>query len=257
MMKDYLNLPEEVEGIGKIYPISVVEWEEFSRLAQRFLLIGYDHLKYRLQVKEEVKLMDFLIALCLNSNDENERVKNLESFKRLVEMTTRKAVRFMFDKVSKEWFFFLEEKDDGLQINRDNFDTFRQIVMRQNLLFEPLVAPNELGQQAIDEAIERMNRRGSPVDLESMLAVVSMVKGILPHQLTDYSYYQLRADYEVFQRIESNRIIHLYRCQGGKGDDIEMVAPLSIHENPYGFDRLFSKVDAQKENQLQKMLSKG
>lgn len=255
MIRDYLYLPEEVAGIGLIYPISILEWDEFSKLAQRFLLIGYDHLKYRLKIKEEVKLMDFLIALCLNSDNEDERVKNLESFKRLVEMTTRKEVRFMFDKISKEWFFFLDETENGLQINRHNFDTFREIVMRQNLLFEPMVAPNEFAQQVLDEAIERMNRKGTPVDLESMLAVVSVMRGLTPDQLANYSYYQLRADYEVFQRIESNRIIHLYRCQGGKGDDIEMVAPLSIHENPYGFERLFDKVDAQREEKLQKMLS--
>ena len=256
MIKDYLNQPEEVEGIGLIYPVSILEWETFSPLAHRFLLVGYDHLKYRLKVKEEVKLLDFIIAVCLNSEDEEERVKNLESLKQLIELVVRKETRFMFDKGTKEWFFFLHETEDHPQINRHNFDQFREVVMRQNLLFEPVVAPNEFAQKILDEAIERMNRKGSPVDLESMLAVVSVMRGLTPEQLSTYSYYQLRADYEVFQRIESSRIIHLYRCQGGKGDDIELVAPLSIHENPYGFNRLFDKVDTNRENDLQKMLSR-
>lgn len=255
MIKDYLNQPEEVAGIGYIYPISVLEWEQFSLLAQRFLMIGYDHIKYRLQLKEEIKLMDFLIALCLNSEDEAVRIKNLEDFKTLIEMTVRKSVRFMYDKVSKEWFFFLDEEGDEHQINRHNFDDYRKIVMRQNLLFEPLVAPNPMAQQVIDDAIMRMNKKGSPVDLESMIALVSVVRGLTPDLLAGYSYYQLRADFEVAQRIENNRIIHLYRCQGGKGNDIELVAPLSINENPYGFDKLFEKVDAEREQKLQKMLS--
>lgn len=255
MIRDYLYLPEEIEGIGNVYPISILDWEAFSRLANRFLLFGRDHLKYRLKIDDGVSLLDFIIAVCLNSDNENERIQNLTDFKRLIDMTTRKESRFMFDKQSQEWFFFLDESDEGLQINRHNFDRFREVVMRQNLLFEPVVAPNEMAQQVLDEAIERMNRRGTPVDLESMLAVVSVMRGLTPDQLANYSYYQLRADYEVFQRIESHRIIHLYRCQGGKGDDIELVAPLSIHENPYGFERLFNKVDADKESKLQKMLS--
>ena len=255
MIKDYLNLPENVEGIGEIYPISILEWEEFHPLAKSFLLVDYDYLKYRLKIESEIKLMDFLIAMCLNSEDEDIRVKNMTNFKRLIEIPLQKETRFVFDEQNNEWFFLLDESESSLQINRRNFDQFREVVMRQNLLFSPITAPNPYAQQVLDEAIERMNRKGSPVDLESMLAVVSVMRGLTPDQLANYSYYQLRADYEVFQRIENNRITHLYRCQGGKGDDIELVAPLSIHENPYGFERLFDKVDAQQEEKLQKMLS--
>lgn len=253
MIKDYLNLPDEVDGLKGIYAISILDWEEFKELAQRFLLYSYDFLKYRAKITADVKMFDFIIAMILQAEKEEDRVKGIEDFQRLISLTTHQEAKLLFNPASSEWVFKIGESGE---LNKHNFDDYKAVVLRQNLLFEPLTAPNEIAQKVIDDAIARMSKKGGEVSLEAMIAVVSVVRCLSPDQFKNYSYYQLRADYEISQRIEMNRVVHLYKSQGGNGDVIEMVSELSIHQNPYGFDALFSKVDMKKEEALKKALSK-
>lgn len=248
-----MNLPDEVDGLTGIYPVSILEWEEFRELAQRFLLYSYDFLKYRMKIKTEMKMFDFIIAMILQSETEDERVKHMEDFQKLIGITTRCEAKLFFNPQSGEWVFKIGEHGE---LTKHNFDDYKAVVLRQNLLFEPLTAPNEIAQKVIDDAIARMSKKGSPVSLEAMIAVVSVTRCLTPDQFKHYSYYQLRADYEVAQRIETNRIIHLYRCQGGNGEPVELVSDLTIHQNPYGFEALFNKVDTEKDKALKKALSK-
>lgn len=253
MIKDYLNLPEQIEGIGLVYPVSVLEWEEFSRLAQRFLLFSYDMIKYKFKIEQEIKMLDFLFLVILQGETEEQRVQGIIDLQDMFKIVLKEEVKAFYDSLKGEWILVVGEQ--GCEINRLNFDKLKTIIMRQNLLFEPLIANNEIAQQIIDDAIARMSRQGDKVELESMIACVSIIKGINPRELQDYSYYQLRADYEISQRIENNRFIHLYRSQGDKQEPTSLITPLTIHENPYGFDKLFAKVDAERETNLQKMLS--
>ncbi len=253
MIKDYLYLPDEVEGVGKVYPVSILEWEEFSLLAQRFLMYSYDMLKYRFKINDELDMLNFLFITIIQRESESERVAGILDLQRLLSIVLKKETKAYLVTSTGKWV--VSVGDDEFTIDGETFDRLKPVIMRQNLIFEPLVAENEFGQQVIDDAIQRMSRQGDEVDLESMIAVVSVVKTISPSEFQNYSYYQLRADYEVSQRIENNRIVHLYRTQGGKGEPIGLTTPLSIHENPYGFDKLFAKVDSQKEEKLQKMLS--
>ena len=253
MIKDYLNLPEEVEGIGKVYPVSILEWETFLALAQRFLLYSYDMLKYKFKIEQEISMLDFIFAIILQADDEEERVQGIVDLQHLFSIVLKEDVKAFYNTLAHEWVLMVGENKG--EINKDNFDVLKPILLRQNLLFEPLIANNDLGQQIIDDAIQRLSKGGEPVDLESMLAVVSVIKGIAPSEFNNYSYYQLRADYEISQRIENNRVTHLYRSQGGKAEPVSLVSPMTIHENPYGFNKLFNKMDMNKEKQFQKMLS--
>ena len=255
MLKDYLNLPEEVPGLGYIYPVSIMEWETFSQCARTYLLYSYDFLKYRCELDESVKLLDFIMALILQEKSEEEGVQSLKQFVQMLSLTFREPVKSFFHTSSQSWVFLIGEEKDARYLTRDNFDLYRDVVMRQNLLFEPLVAPNEFSQKTIDDAILKMSRRAPETDLESMLALVSVVKGVSPEALQTYSYYQLRADYEISQRVEYNRFIHLYRSQGAKAEPLNLSAKLEMLENPYSFEKLFKKVDAVKESSFQKMLS--
>ena len=255
MIKDYLSLPEEVEGLGKIYPISILDWNEFSETARTYLLYSYDFLKYRCQLDESVKLLDFIMALILQDKTEEDGVQALKKFIQMISFTFREPVKSFFHPSTQSWVFLIGEEKDSRYLTRDNFDRYREVVMRQNLLFEPLVAPNEFSQKTIDDAILKMSRRAPESDLETMLALVSVVKGISPEQFKTYSYYQLRADYEISQRLEHNRFIHLYRSQGAKTEPVNLSAKLEMLENPYSFEKLFKKVDVAKEEKFQKMLS--
>ena len=251
MIKDYLNLPEEIEGVGSIYAVSILEWEEFIHLAQQFLLFSYDYLKYRLELNE-MKMFDFLVATVLRHEDSNERVKRLTDFQRLFEIVFKETVSSYFNPQTGEWFIKIGETGE---INKHNFDQIKAVIMRQNLLYEPLTVADENTQKFINEHLERQSRRGEPTELESMLAYVSLFKGMSPELFQTYTYYQLRVDFEVAQKMDSNLFIHMYRTQGAKAEPLHITGKLEVHESPYSIDKIFNKVDRQSDQRLQKMMS--
>ena len=252
MLKDYLGLPEEVDGIT-LYPIKVLDWEEFSSEAYRFLPYGYDFLKFRLKASSEVKLFDFLVAI-ISDEIETSKSQNhtlLDGLEKMFSLITRQNVRGFVDTKNQEWWFELE---DGGRITKHNYDSIRDIVMRQNLIFEPVVAPDELSQKMIDDAIAILNKKGSPSDLEAMICAVCNSKGISAKEMEHYTYYQLRADFEMSQRLDFSRAIHVYRAQGATVEPPNIADKLSIHENPYGRERLFRRSDRKDDEKLRQMM---
>ena len=131
-------------------------------------------------------------------------------------------------------------------ITKDNYEEIRERIMEQNLIFEPLVAPNQKSQEAIDKAIERKRNSGSGVEtnIESMIVLVSKSRDVTE----DYTYYQLQADYEMEIRLEQSRAIPTYRAVGADIPPIELGEILGMHEDPYSFDKMFKKNDRQKDN---------
>ena len=64
----------------------------------------------------------------------------------------------------------------------------------------------------------------------------------------DYTFYQLQADYEMELRLEQSRAIPVYRAVGADIEPIVLAEVLSMHEDPYSFDKMFKKNDRQKDN---------
>ena len=251
MIKDYLNLPEKIEGVGSIHPVSILEWEEFYELAQQFLLFSYDYLKYRLNLTN-IKMFDFLIAILFQSTESDERVERLTDLQRLFEIVFKEPVNSFFNPATGEWLMKVGETG---AIHKNNFDQVKSIILRQNLLYEPLTVQDENAQKFINEHFERLSRKGEPPELESMLAYVSLYKGVTPEQFQTYTYYQLRVDFEVAQKMDNNLYIHMYRTQGAKAEPCHVTGKLDVHESPYSIDKIFNKVDGKQDQQLQKMMS--
>ena len=136
-------------------------------------------------------------------------------------------------------------------ITRDNFDEIRELIMEQNLIYEPIVAPNQKSQDLIDKAIMRLANSGSDVEtnIESMLVLVSRHRDI---NGLDYTYYRLRADYEMELRLEQSRAIPTYRAVGADVPSIELGEVLSMHSDPYSKDKLFKRNDRVKDGELTK-----
>ena len=136
----------------------------------------------------------------------------------------------------------------------NNYDEWREIVKNQNLVYEPLIVEDERTQKDIDRAFARMGS-DEPTSLESIIAYVSCVKGVSPETFADYTYYQLRVDYEMALRIDTVHASHHYLAQGGKGSVPTISSPLSLHDNPYSMDKIFKKVDRERDGQLNQLMS--
>lgn len=251
MIKDYLGKSEVVDGI-ELFPISVLDWEEFNTVGGKFLLYGYNFINYRLKPKKKMKLFDLVISLVASAiveeNDiEGQAIKDLE---RLFELVTKRPATL---KMNKQGYWFVEIEETGV-INQHNYDAIREVIMRQNLMFEPLIVEDEYTQKVIDKAVKTRNRSGGEFDFHSMLVYVCNKKQILPSQMGDYTYYQLRCDNEMFQRIDFNESIHPYRAQGAKVDSLNVYKGLETLSNPNAWDKFFVKADKKADADLQRAL---
>lgn len=235
-------------------PVRLMDWEKFIPVAYEMLRLNNELLRKRLKLDESVLLYDYVLDYMIKMSE--ERFGQEGSFALVLicsvfSLCYRLPVEPMLQKKDGEvnLVFKIGDNDEDL-ITRDNYEEIRAMIMEQNLIFEPIIAPNKKSQDIIDKAIERKRSSGSNVEtnLESMIILVSKSRPITE----DYTYYQLQADYEMVLRLEQSRAIPTYRAVGADIDPIELGAILSIHEDPYSFEKMFRKNDRSKDAEILK-----
>ena len=235
-------------------PVRLMDWEKFIPVAYEMLRLNNELLRKRLKLDESVLLYDYVLDYMIKMSEERfgqEGSFALVLISSIFSLCYRLPVEPMVQKKDGEvnLVFKIGDNDEDL-ITRDNYEEIRAMIMEQNLIFEPIIAPNKKSQDIIDKAIERKRSSGSNVEtnLESMIILVSKSRPITE----DYTYYQLQADYEMVLRLEQSRAIPTYRAVGADIDPIELGAILSIHEDPYSFEKMFRKNDRSKDAEMLK-----
>ena len=154
--------------------------------------------------------------------------------------------------IKKNQINIVFEDNNKIILDKDNFYEFREIVMEQNLLYEPLIVRNLDAQEMIDIDLKR-KYGDEEMDLESLVAFVSTHTN---KDIKDYTYYRLKADFTSLMMENNYNLTAIYRANGcttKNGGNLPMpniLAPLSINKNPY--DGLFKE---SKENSLDKRLT--
>lgn len=235
-------------------PVRLMDWEKFIPVAYEMLRLNNELLRKRLKLDESVLLYDYVIDYMIKMSEERfgqEGSFALVLISSVFSLCYRLPVEPMLQKKDGEvnLVFKIGDNDEDL-ITRDNYEEIRAMIMEQNLIFEPIIAPNKKSQDIIDKAIERKRGSGSNVEtnIESMIILVSKSRPVTE----DYTYYQLQADYEMVLRLEQSRAIPTYRAVGADIDPIELGAILSIHEDPYSFEKMFRKNDRSKDSEMLK-----
>lgn len=251
MIEDYLGRSQIVEGI-ELFPISIFDWEEFEKIAPHYLSYGYNFIKFKLKpTQEDVRPFDLIVSFLANEILETKDMQcsSVVNIERMFSLATKTEVTFkMLD--DGKWGFEVGDK----YITRDNYDTIREVIMRQNLIFEPLIVEDAYTQKIIDKAIKSKNRGGGAFDFQSMLVYVCNRRNFTPQQLSSYTYYQLRCDNEMIQRMEYNDSIHHYRSQGAKVDSINVYKPMETLSNPYSWDKFFTKIDSSSDSKMERLM---
>ena len=235
-------------------PVRLLDWEKFIPVAYEMFRLNNELLRKRLKLDESVLLYDYMIDYMIKMAEERfgqEGAFALVLISSVFSLCYRLPVEPMMQKKDGEIsiVFKIGDNENDL-ITRHNYEEIRTVIMEQNLIFEPIIAPNKKSQDAIDKAIERKKSTGGNVEtnIESMIILVSKSRPVTE----DYTYYQLQADYEMVLRLEQSRAIPTYRAVGADIDPIELGAILSIHEDPYSFEKMFKKNDRSKDSEILK-----
>lgn len=220
MLSNYLGQPYSQIGIGEIYPIKIKDFEMFSILSSKYLIIGKETIKNRFN-KDIPFLLDFYLI--------EEEDKSFSDIIKLFELTLQKEVTFIKKEDGDYAFRVL---DSSNEINKYNFELYREIVMSQNLQFEPYTFEDDMLQEWLELAREARARRSGDIDIESMCQLISICKGINPNELLEYTYYQLIAEYNRISLKDSQLYVMLLRSQGADEPMPNVGKILDLNENP-------------------------
>lgn len=256
MLKDYLNLPEYIEGIGNVYAVNVIEYEKFKELAQKYIVI--DKRQLEIELKEEIKESSLEIILgkieCFNIANNDKILKYLdEETKDFYKNIKSKMQNFNIDEFLKLLAIVLKRDDiiyddenkrfiigndiEDKFIDKNNFDKFKNVVMRQNLLFAPFYYEDKILQSILTTLREQRtaSNEGEGSSLETMLQILSLKKGMNPKDFQDYSYYQAVSDFSRLRLIEDYEWVKGIQTSGFGGKDIEIpdiYKNINLNEHP-------------------------
>lgn len=209
----------------------------------KYLTICEDLLRRRLELPEEIKLFDYVVMVAFEERE-------IEKLERMFSLAFKEEVKcFCIIKDGKaqlETMQFVVGDFEKRQcfINRDNYEEIRNIMKEQSFIHDPLIGKSEMAQKMIDKAIQK--RISANGDKESSLeAKLIMNSSKFPIDYDTYTYYQLQTQFEIINRLEMSRATHIYRSVGAKIDIPMLDEELSIHENPFSFEKLF-RVDNKK-----------
>ena len=288
-LNNYFMKPTYLRDLA-IYPIKLMEYENFKLLANQFLLLDIPQLnnkrkQERLPKLEQDNLFDYLIDLMEESenkinemriyikkarNQPKEVIKkqieenpelqgfidNLDLLEQLysksmeeqlcelISMTVKKKVSFI-NGIYKAFVIYNIDEETGEEkikwvINKDNFYDYRKIVMEQNCLFTPLIAPSKKAQRYIDAKFNKGDKL--EIDLEAMVAFVTTNTN---HDYYEDTYYRVMADFRTLSKqMNRNDVIEftsggMTKKGGGQLEIPNIFESLGLDKSPW--DEIFKE----------------
>lgn len=244
-VKYIFSKPQFIEGVGNIYPIKVIDNDEFNECSN---IILYSKNHFNIDDIEQYKLLDILISVF-----NEEAIKKLTQ---LFSLVLRKDVSFII--ADNYYGFRIDDTNDYCDfrinnniINSDNYDTVREIILKQNILFEPKVFKNKLVQQWAEKVLEARRKNGVKITMEDMITTVKVYEGISYEEVANMSLYQLYADFKRISKLMGYEKDITFLAAGADIKNIEHYAEeVDMFEDPYG--NIFVK--KEKLNSLNKAL---
>ena len=211
MLKDIYGEPEFISGLGNVYPVNNLQFEIFSLYS--FLLKFSKSHTDKCNI-EKINTFDAVLFGRIKEFGEMENIKKtfkkmsdmeeikfkIDCFKEMLKIVLKtNKVDFISNK--KESFFCIGEKGDRY-LGSFNYDVFRKVVMRQNIIIEEKIYKDKMLEKLIHLRRKKDRKNAPNISLESMVNSISVLTGKSYDDLKKYSYYQIVMD---FQRISKEK----------------------------------------------------
>lgn len=220
-LKDILGLPKEVDGLGKVYPIKVIDYEDFL-YHSNFLRFTKKHFNKEIQ---ELPLFHLINLLA----HEDEQI--IHQFINMLKMITKKD---FYSRITDDELP-IYVSDDGSELNAENYDQFRRIVMRQNLIYEDRVFKSKTVKQWADKVLKARQENSVDMTMEDMISVVHVFTSAPFEQIANYTIYQLHHIFQRILKVEDYRKQIQFLC--ASGDSKIKIDPfmekIDLYKHPY------------------------
>ena len=274
-LDDYFMKPYLIDGIGDVYPINIFNYERFRQLASKYIIQGINTLHNIYKVPKNTNVLDYFVDTAIRMDKEiiklneakgyipnNEQEKNqydelmklldlynsgkvvtylIKELEELFSMVLQKQVKFYCDLENPLDNYYFKIEDEELFITKENFNELKEVIMWQNILFEPPTSPSKIGNELIQQTIEvEFGKNGDSGNLASICSIVSVNSGVSDEQIKKYSYYRLMYDFASINRQHGNIFTFMLRSQGCNEAVIsDLSQSIDLHNNPY--DIIFKK----------------
>lgn len=191
-------------SLGKfnVYPIRVKDWNVFQKYTH-YLLLSKKH--YKLSENDSL-LEQIVISTVERYKDIVPKEMNEQHITMLVindlcnmfsMITHRKDIQCRYD----NGFCFITN-EDGVLIDDSNFDIFRKIVLKQNILFEPIIYESEFKRKWAEKVKKGKEKNNKGLGLREIINIVRCELKISYEDISNENILQLFTD---FSRISNTK----------------------------------------------------
>jgi hypothetical protein len=266
-LDNYFMRPQFIEGIGDVYPVSIIDYEKFYKLSRKYITQGITTLHNLYKVNKKANELDYFVDMGMKMDKEFQYLKSIQNYipqnedeksklnelkqlynlyssgeiiiysinelESLFQLLLKKKVTFKFNPNEPQDYIF-QINNENLFITRDNFREFRDIVIWQNLLYEIPTSKNKRINEDIQRTIKSQTKDSKGGDLCAMISAVGIERGLSDEEIFKYTYYRLRFDYEIITRKNYNVFMFMLRSQGcNEAKIIELSEEVNLRFNPY------------------------
>jgi hypothetical protein len=223
-LKYILGKSEYIEGVGEIHPIKLKDYDEFQDCSEPLY-----YSKNHFQIEQEYFLLD---AVLMGIKDSNI----LPKLEKLFSLTLKKAVFFIQE--ANNYAFVIDDKHF---ISIHNYDKVREVILKQNLLFEPKVYKDPLVQQWAMKVLEAKSKNSVKMEFEDMISTVATFSGKHYWDLAEYTIYQIKSEFYRISKMKGYDTSVAFRCVGADIPLDPFAENIDMFKNPY--DDVFKSKD--------------
>jgi|GEM_PF-2022958 len=215
-----MDEPCYLDNLGYIYPIKVKDYMKFSKYIKYIVFT-----KKHLDLQSDISLLEGLLLLNIMSIESNKQTdeyyKCISELEMLFSMVTRKDIKIK----DIDELVFVDDKITTV-IDKNNFDTFRKIILNQNLLQEPKIYDDPYQAKWIEKAKIAKMKDSHVVDIGEIMTIVSCGTGKSYDVIKNQNILQLYSDYYRLTQVANYEAITLFKTVAQKLPDVKYVEPI-------------------------------
>lgn len=228
------NEPCLVKECGYIYPVSIRQLKKLN-LYSMYLILGKDHLK----VDDEKLILPAIISVGFNYYIEQGLFEKDDTKNIIAKVIS--DLEDLFSIISKEKVSIKDiEKlrfsndTNTFIISPNNFDKVRQVILKQNLLYEPKIYENEITQKWAEKVKKARRRKSKPISMESMINALRSDLKISYKEISEMNILQFNFDYARMIHVQNYNKATFYGILSSDVPNINFVEDLleEIIKNP-------------------------
>jgi hypothetical protein len=192
-----LDNPCRIDNVD-IYPIKVAKWKKFQKYIS-YLIMSREHYK----ITEDQPFLQCIIVNMMQvyNNKEYPQDDNLKLqlinyiFKQLCDMfsiVTRTTITYENNSELGDCFV---NHDKKILIHEKNFDTIRQVILKQNILFEPIIYKSKLKEKWAQSVARGRAKKNKGLSLAEMISIVREGLKISYEEINELNIFQLYVDF--------------------------------------------------------------